>query len=262
MVNAFRRSKVVAFYVGIPLAVITFILVWIIAENRIADQMMRSIVSLSLAVFVFGTTFLISRAMAVRDYQRLLPAFYVDLDPGRMIDSLEALDEKALNADERSANDLHRAGGYIYLGQTGKAEELLEGISIPPHDLDTRFLILGNLATCALMAEDTREAKKRIEALEALAKDKRSNQSLAVRVGRVSGYLRMCLDIQRGRDVDISIMEEDFETSPVPTHRLDAAYHIALYMRLHGDEAGSVRYIEYIKEHGSRTVYPSLLGIS
>lgn len=262
MVNAFRRSRITTFYLGIPLAIVTFIMVWISTESRIADQTMRSVVSLSLAIFIFGTVFLVSRGMATRDYQKLLPPFYSDLDPRRMIDSLEGLDPKGLNADERAANDLHKAGGYIYLGETDKARTLLEGISVPPHDVNTRFLILGNLATCALMAGDTREARKRIEALEALAKDKRSNQSLAVRVGRVSGYLRMCLDIQKGNDVDISIMKEDFETSPVPTHRLDAAYHIALYMRLHGDEAGSVRYIEYIKEHGSRTVYPSLLGIS
>ena len=262
MVNAFRRSRITTFYLGIPLAIVTFIIVWISTEGRIADQTMRSVVSLSLAVFIFGTVFLVSRGMATRDYQKLLPPFYSDLDPQRMIDSLEGLDPKGLNADERAANDLHKAGGYIYLGKTDKAKALLEGISVPPHDINTRFLILGNLATCALMAGDTREAKKRIEALEALAKDKRSNQSLAVRVGRVSGYLRMCLDIQKGNDVDISIMKEDFETSPVPTHKLDVAYHIYLYMRAHGEESEASEYVRYIREQGAKTVYPSLLDMT
>ena len=259
MVNAFRRSKVMAFYIGIPLAIVTFIIIWVSTESRIADQTMRSVVSLSLAIFIFGTVLLVSRGMATRDYQKLLPPFYSDLDPQRMIDSLEGLDPRGLNADERAANDLHKAGGYIYLGKTDKAKALLEGISIPPHDINTRFLIYGNLATCALMAGDTREAKKRIEALEALAKDKKSNQNLAIRVGRVSGYLRMCLDIQKGNDVDISIMKEDFETSPVPTHKLDVAYYIYLYMHAHGEDEDAAEYIRFIEEQGAKTVYPLLL---
>ena len=113
MVNAFRRSRITTFYLGIPLAIVTFIIVWISTESRIADQTMRSVVSLSLAIFIFGTVFLVSRGMATRDYQKLLPPFYSDLDPQRMIDSLEGLDPKGLNADERAANDLHKAGGYI-----------------------------------------------------------------------------------------------------------------------------------------------------
>ena len=259
MVTVFKRSRIAAFYIGIPLTVITFIIVWTASAGRVTDPAMHFLVSFSLALFVFGTVFLVSRAMAMRDYQKLLPPFYADLDPQTMVGNLENLNEKGLNADEKAANDLHKAGGYIYLGETDKARSLLEGINIPPHDLNTLFLIRGNLATCALMAGDMHEAKKRIEQLEAIVKDKRCNQNLATRVGRVSGYLRMCRDICKGKDVDISIMTEDFETSPVPTHKLDVAYYIARYMLSRGDEEGAAEYVGYVTEHGAKTVYPELL---
>lgn len=259
MVTTFKRSRIFAFYIGIPLTVFTFIIAWLVMGGHIVSQNMRFVVSLSLAIFVFGTSFLISRAMATRDYQKLLPCFYSELDPKKMVNNLEAIDEKTLNPDEKAANDLHKASGYIYLGETDKADALLKNINIPSHDLNTRFLISGNLATSALMAGETKEARKRIEILEAISKDKRCNQNLMMRIGRVSGYLRMCLNIQKGNDVDISIMIDDFETSDIPTHKLDTAYYIALYMCMHGLEIQASKYISYVRKYGEKTVYPILI---
>lgn len=256
MINAFKRSKIMAFYIGIPLAIITFSLIWSMTGTRISTTSMRVLVSISLAVFMFSVVFLVSRGMATRDYQRLLPVFYFELDPQKMIDNLDALNEKGLNADEKAATDLHKASAYIYLGETAKAQSFLEGIDVPPHDIDTKFLIYGNLATCALMADDRHNAKKYIENLNALVKNKKCNQNLAVRIDRVSGYLHMCLDIQRGKEVDISIMEDDFENSTVPTHKLDVAYYILMYRYKKGESEKSSKYADFINEQGKKTIYP------
>ena len=258
MFKAFGKSRKIVYGAGIPLAAAAFALSWFFLNSHVASVPLRLLVSALIAVIAFSLALMYGRVVAAGEYQKLLLPLYEDLDPEAMLKALDTLDADKLGEGERIMCTVHRANGLMYLGKIDEAESLLGSIRVSEADLNNRYLIEGALATCALLSGDMKEARECITHLKAIARAKKCSKDLSLRVRRVIGYVQYCVAIRTGRSVDIETMVKDFESSRVPTHKLDAAYYLAIYMsRNHDERLG--QYIDYIDEKGSRTIYSRLI---
>ena len=260
MIKAFPKSRRIAIWVGIPLAIVSLIISWFILGNFVSGIFSHVLVSAIIAVIAYSLVLMVCRVIAAGEYQKLLLPLYENLDPEAMLSSLGSINENCLSDGERIMFLVHKANGYIYLGEFSKAEEILSSVSISEKDLSNKYLITGGLATCRLLSGNAKGVRECIDSLMGITKVPNCSKDLSLRARRVVGYIQFCQSILMGRNADIEAAIKDFETSRVPVHKLDVAYYIAIYMSRHKDERAA-EYISYVKEKGSKTVYPKLLNL-
>ncbi len=244
---------------GIPLSAIAIIAAWIILAHFTGSIAIRLLTSLLSGIVVYSIVAMLCRVIAMSDYQDLLLPFYKELDPKTMLANLEAIDSKKLSEGERIMLSIHKANGYLYLGETERALSLLSYDSIKAKDLNNRYLVLAALSSIYLMKGDSEKVKELIDSLKAVVAMNRCPKDLAMRARRIISYLELCIAIRSGKKCDISVLEKDFASSKIPIHKLDVAYYIDMYLSLHKRSEGAQKYIGYIKTEGKKTVYPELL---
>lgn len=259
MIRAFRKSRKIMYAVGIPLSFAVVAVSWFILKNHTGTSAMRALVSLLAGIIFYSMAAMVCRVIAMSEYQDLLIPFYKELDPGRMLSNLEALDSKRLSEGERIMLSIHKANGYLYLGDTDKALSLLDYESLKEKDLNNRYLVLGILSSIYLMKYDEAKVNEVLCSLKSIASTDKCPKDLSIRVRRVISYVELCSAIRKRKKCDIAPLEKDFASSKVPVHKLDAAYYLALYLSTHKRLQEASEYIEYINGEGGKTIYPKLL---
>lgn len=259
MIRAFKKSRKIMYAVGIPLSFTAVTAAWFILQNYTETSVMRALVSLLSGIVFFSIAVMVCRVIAMSEYQDLLIPFYKELDPGRMLSNLEAVDLKKLSEGERIMLSIHKANGYLYLGDTEKALSLLDYDSLKEKDLNNRYLVLGTLSSIYLMKYDEDKVNELLCSLKSIAASAKCPRDLSMRVRRVISYVELCSAIRKRKKCDTAPLEKDFASSRVPVHKLDAAYYLALYLSTHKRAQEASEYIEYINGEGGKTIYPSLL---
>lgn len=190
---------------------------------------------------------------------RLKPhAFNEALDPSAFLQALLPLRKKRMDASNRCTTLVHIANGYLYGGQPQQALAVLEDVQPPEKALEMRGLVAGNKATCFLAAGEMDRAQTAMDELRRIAADRSCKKEFVQKARHTLGYLRLCMDIARGRHADVGALQKDFESSRAPLHRLDVQYRIALALRHRGDRTGMEKSREYLLENSGGTCYGEL----
>ena len=259
MINAFEKSRSTAWLGGAVLGLAAGTGAWLALKdagtpifNRVLLVILAAFVGTNIAVYL-------ARMIAAREYQNRLLLLYEQLDPQAFLEAMEPLETVSLDQASRCTLLSHIANGLLYAGNTQKALEILEGISLPSKALSARGLILSNQAACWLVQGNPDQAQVCMDHLKMLLANKDCDKAFADKARHGLAYLQICMDLRRGKRVDLAILEKDFLTSRSPFHRLDVQYRIALSARKAGDTARFEKAKEYVRQHGAKTVYPSLL---
>ena len=259
MIRVFPKSRRVAYGAGIPLALVAFAVSYLVLGHFVDGVPSRVLSAALIAVVAFSLVLMAARVIAASEYQRLLLPLYENLDPEAMLTAIWQIQEDKLSAGERIMFSVHKANGLLYLGRFDEAEAVLSSVTPDERDLNNRYLVEGGLASIHLLSGDAKGVRESMKRLSAITGAQKCSKELSLRTRRVIGYLQLCLAIRMGSNVDIEPLMKDFESTRVPTHKLDAAYYLVLYSRRHKDVKAD-EYIAYIREKGSKTVYPSLIA--
>ena len=228
MINAFPKSRCVAWTGGAVLGAAAGISAWLYMAGRAASLFNRAIVALLAAFIAVNIALYIARLMAAREYQKRLLLLYEALDPSAFLQALLPLRKKRMDASNRCTTLVHIANGYLYGGQPQQALAVLEDAQPPEKALEMRGLVAGNKATCFLAAGEMDRAQTAMDELRRIAADRSCKKEFVQKARHTLGYLQLCMDIARGRHADVGALQKDFESSRAPLHRLDVQYRIAL----------------------------------
>ena len=157
MINAFPKSRCVAWTGGAVLVAAAGISAWLYMAGRAASLFNRAIVALLAAFIAVNIALYIARLMAAREYQKRLLLLYEALDPSAFLQALLPLRKKRMDASNRCTTLVHIANGYLYGGQPQQALAVLEDVQPPEKALEMRGLVAGNKATCFLAAHCSRQ---------------------------------------------------------------------------------------------------------
>lgn len=259
MINAFSKSRRMAWLGGAVLGLVAAAVAWLgLAEagqgmgTRLLLAALAAFVGVNIAVYF-------ARMLATREYQSRLLLLYEQLDPRAFLEAVEPLQKARLNPSTRSTLLVHIANGWLWAGQPDRALEILDGIQPPEKALETRGLVLGNQATCWLAQGNTDRAQYCMDQLRALTADKACSKEFSLKARHTLAYLELCMNLQRGKQVDVRVLEKDFEASRSPLHKLDVQYRLALAARKKGDETLYASAREYVLQQGAKTVLPERL---
>lgn len=257
MIVAFKTSLRVAIFGGIALGASAALCAWLWAangsqSNRIFFTLLAAFVGVNIALYL-------ARMFAMREYQTRLLLFYEKLEPQKMINSLQMLVSKKMDASTRCTLMVHIANAELYAGNTSKALEILSQIQMPPKALEMRGLVLSNSATCHLWENEIDKANECINALRAIIANTRCKREFAKKAKHTVGYLFLCLNIRNKKQVDLKPLIIDCENSRSPLHLLDAQYYLALAYHARGDKASFDQCKDYVIQHGQHTALPKRL---
>lgn len=128
MINAFPKSRCVAWTGGAVLGAAAGISAWLYMAGRAASLFNRAIVALLAAFIAVNIALYIARLMAAREYQKRLLLLYEALDPSAFLQALLPLRKKRMDASNRCTTLVHIANGYLYGGQPQQALAVLEDV--------------------------------------------------------------------------------------------------------------------------------------
>lgn len=260
MIRAFPKSRMTAL-LGCPLAVAAAgLLTWLLLARWDMEPQSRVVVTVLVMFVAANLPLFFARILAAKAYQERLLYLYEQLDPETFLDALEPLQNAPMSPSDRCTLRVHLANGCLYAGQPERALEILDAIAPPDNALQMRGLILSNRCTCLLMAGRLEEAQEAMDALKVLLRDKNCKKEFVEKARHTLGYQKLCMDIARGKAVDVSALERNFEQSRAPLHRLDVQYRLAMAYRNRHQEEGYRRAKEYVRTFGSKTALPSLLA--
>ena len=131
MINAFPKSRCVAWTGGAVLGAAAGISAWLYMAGRAASLFNRAIVALLAAFIAVNIALYIARLMAAREYQKRLLLLYEALDPSAFLQALLPLRKKRMDASNRCTTLVHIANGYLYGGQPQQALAVLEDAQPP-----------------------------------------------------------------------------------------------------------------------------------
>ena len=131
MINAFPKSRCVAWTGGAVLGAAAGISAWLYMAGRAASLFNRAIVALLAAFIAVNIALYIARLMAAREYQKRLLLLYEALDPSAFLQALLPLRKKRMDASNRCTTLVHIANGYLYGGQPQQALAVLEDVQPP-----------------------------------------------------------------------------------------------------------------------------------
>ena len=123
MINAFPKSRCVAWTGGAVLGAAAGISAWLYMAGRAASLFNRAIVALLPAFIAVNIALYIARLMAAREYQKRLLLLYEALDPSAFLQALLPLRKKRMDASNRCTTLVHIANGYLYGGRCAAAGE-------------------------------------------------------------------------------------------------------------------------------------------
>ncbi len=259
MINAFAKSRRTAWIGGIVLGLVAGAGVWLALSgsdqsifNRVLLAALAAFVGVNIAVYL-------ARMIAAREYQSRLLLLYENLDPEAFLAAAGPLENAPMDASSRCTLMVHLANGWLYAGKTDRAMEILESIQLPDKALAARGLVLSNKATCWLAQGNPDRAQSCMDQLRELLKDKACSKEFSAKARHALAYLQICMDLSRGKRVNLSVLENDFEANHSPFHRLDVQYRIALAARKSGDMSRFESARDYVEKNGAKTVFPSLL---
>lgn len=255
MINAFAKSRGVAWGGGIVLGAAAGAAAWLYAGAGAATAFNRGLIALLAAFVAVNIALFTARLIAAREYQQRLLLLYESLDPAAFLRAMLPLKEKRMDASNRCTTLVHIANGYLYSGQPRQALAVLDSIQPPDKALEMRGLVAGNRATCLLAAGEPDKAEAAMAEARRIAADGGCKKEFAQKARHTLGYLKLCVDIARGRQTDLEALKKDFERSRAPLHRLDVQYRIALACRRSGDRAGMERSRAYLLENSGGTCY-------
>ena len=172
MINAFPKSRCVAWTGGAVLGAAAGISAWLYMAGRAASLFNRAIVALLAAFIAVNIALYIARLMAAREYQKRLLLLYEALDPSAFLQALLPLRKKRMDASNRCTTLVHIANGYLYGGQPQQALAVLEDVQPPEKALEMRGLVAGNKATCFLAAGEMDRAQTAMDELRRIAADR------------------------------------------------------------------------------------------
>ena len=136
MINAFPKSRCVAWTGGAVLGAAAGISAWLYMAGRAASLFNRAIVALLAAFIAVNIALYIARLMAAREYQKRLLLLYEALDPSAFLQALLPLRKKRMDASNRCTTLVHIANGYLYGGQPQQALAVLEDVQPPEKALE------------------------------------------------------------------------------------------------------------------------------
>lgn len=128
MINAFPKSRCVAWTGGAVLGAAAGISAWLYMAGRAASLFNRAIVALLATFIAVNIALYIARLMAAREYQKRLLLLYEALDPSAFLQALLPLRKKRMDASNRCTTLVHIANGYLYGGQPQQALAVLEDV--------------------------------------------------------------------------------------------------------------------------------------
>lgn len=260
MINAFKESRRIAWFGGAGLGLIAGAGVWLMLKETGQTSFQRVLLAAVAAFVGINIAIYLARMVATRNYQSRLLLLYEDLDPEAFLKATEPLKNMPMNPSVRCTLLVHLANGWLYAGKADRALEILNDIKVPKKALASKGLILSNQATCWLAENKPEKAQQCMEELKRLVKDKTCSKEFSTKARHTLSYLQVCLDICRGKRVDVRILEQDFEKSRLPFHRLDVQYRIAMVARKNGDAVRFKKAQDYIREKGAKTAFPQLLA--
>lgn len=208
MINAFPKSRCVAWTGGAVLGAAAGISAWLYMAGRAASLFNRAIVALLAAFIAVNIALYIARLMAAREYQKRLLLLYEALDPSAFLQALLPLRKKRMDASNRCTTLVHIANGYLYGGQPQQALAVLEDVQPPEKALEMRGLVAGNKATCFLAAGEMDRAQTAMDELRRIAADRSCKKEFVQKARHTLGYLQLCMDIARGRHADVGALQK------------------------------------------------------
>jgi hypothetical protein len=239
MINAFPKSRCVAWTGGAVLGAAAGISAWLYMAGRAASLFNRAIVALLAAFIAVNIALYIARLMAAREYQKRLLLLYEALDPSAFLQALLPLRKKRYGCFQTAAprwcilpTDISTAVSRRRHWRCWKM------CSHRRKALEMAGLVAGNKATCFLAAGEMDRAQTAMDELRRIAADRNCKKEFVQKARHTLGYLQLCMDIARGRHADVGALQKDFESSRAPLHRLDVQYRIALALRHRGDRTG------------------------
>lgn len=259
MIQAFSKSRRLALAGGIVFGALAAAAAWWLLANRVGGLGNRLLVTALAAFVAVNIVLYAARILAMREYQTRLLYLYEELDPEKFLKALLPLQKAKMDASNRCTTLVHIANGYLYAGQPDQALEVLAQVNAPEKALEMRGLVLGNQATVYLAQNNADRAQKAMDDLRRIAGAKQCKKEFALKARHTLGYLQLCLDIARGKKVDTAVLEQDFETSRAPLHRLDVQYRLALAYRRAKNQEGYERAKSYVTEQGGKTCFAKLL---
>ena len=126
MINAFPKSRCVAWTGGAVLGAAAGISAWLYMAGRANDETggllfarkeWLAIVALLATFIAVNIALYIARLMAAREHQKRLLLLYEALDPSAFLQALLPLRKKRMDASNRCTTLVHIANGYLYGGQ-------------------------------------------------------------------------------------------------------------------------------------------------
>lgn len=255
MVNAFRKSRITAYIIGPAAALLAALVTYFALQQRSMGPGARIAASLLAAAAAAYFVCYIAKVQAVREYQELLLLLYRDLEPEKLITALEGILTKRLSAEDRAMALIHLSNAYLYKGDAAKALEILESITPPESATEVRGLLAGNKGACQLRLGKPDKAAGECTALIALSMEKKTKALQKDKLSHAAAYLRLCIRISEQKNVDISVLEKDFESTRAPLHKLDAEYNLFCYYRSHGQKEKEEEARKYLLENQKGTCF-------
>lgn len=259
MICFFKRSRHMAWILGVLLGLVGGALGWVLAQERLAGLGGQLAVAALAAFLGVYLALYAARITATKEYQTILLYLYEDLNPEKFLAAALPLRKARMDPSLRGTAMAHIANGFLYAGQFQEALEVLDSIQAPEKAVELRGLVLGNQAACQLLAGQEEAAREQICQLRHLITQKGCKPEFAKKARHTIAYLELCLDIQSGRKVDPQVLERDFSSSHAPLHRLDVQFRLAQIYSRCGRSEDFQSSKAYVLHHGGKTVLPSLL---
>lgn len=261
MISAFHKSRLIAWVGGISLGGVAAVIAYLLLRERLAGFSLLAVPALS-AFVAANIAVYAARIVSTKEYHTLLLFLYEELNPQKLLDALLSLLERRISPQERCTLMVHIANGHLYAGDPHAALDTLDSIPAPEQALELRGQVAGNKAACHLALGDLKSAQLDLDALRLISGHKACKRELSLKLRRTVAYLQCSLDIQRNKNVDLALLEKDYESCRAPLHKLDVAYRLALLSLRNGDEAKFTQYRDYVAEHGAKTALPALLVVA
>ena len=217
MIRFFRASRMTAVWGSAAGAFAGAAAAWVFYPGDGGTKAVLALVAAALAVNV---CLYIAKIIAVRRYQEILLLLYEKLDPEAFLaQALPLLDRKAGTVD-RVTHAAHVANGYLAKGDPDAAIALLKRQQVPEQAAALRGLVASNLGTACLQKGDRTGAVAALEELKQVVCSRHCKEKFREKARRIIAYQQICLDVLNGKRGGLKELEQDYENTKSPFHKL------------------------------------------
>ena len=231
MIGFFKASRMTAIWGSAAGALAGAAAVWLLYPGGTDAKAVAALVTAALAVNVF---LYIAKIIAVRSYQEMLLLLYEKLDAEAFLARALPLLDRRIKTADRVTHAAHVANGYLARGEADAAIALLKAQEVPEQAAALRGLVASNLGTAYLQKGDRAGAAAALKELKAAIASPSCKEKFRQKARRIIAYQQICLDVLNGKTGGLKALEQDYEITKSPFHKMNAGRFLSRAYELSG----------------------------